>query len=187
MGNKPIVGVAGWCGYIAAGATIFGFVTFVAFFIVGDPFGIMNDIASVVIALTSIPILIALHQLHQMNYSASSWFALVIGIAALLVAAIAQSMLALKIIKYEQTLPATIGFGIFGISLMIHGYLSRIGETLPRKISMWGIFAGLGYFLVIVGFMLGQQNHPLTYVGGLMSVIAFPTWAIMLGNHFLKS
>lgn len=162
METKPLFRFAGWCGYIAAGATIFGFVTFVAFFVVGNPFGVMNDIASVVIALTSIPILIALQELHRMNYSVLSWSALVIGVPALLTAAVTQSMLVLEIIKYEQTLPATIGFGVFGISLMIYGYLSLIGEMLPRKISMGGIFAGLGYFLVIVGFLLGQQNHPLT-------------------------
>ena len=187
MENKPIFRVAGWCGYIAAGATIVGFITFVIFLILGDPFGIMNDIASVIIALTSIPILLVLHQLHRVNYAGASWIGLLLGIAALIVAAVTQTMLVLNVIEYKQTVPATIGFGVFGISLMIYGYLSRIGESFPRKISTWGIFAGLGYFLVVIGILLGQQNHPLSYVGGLMSVIAFPTWAIMLGNHFLRT
>jgi hypothetical protein len=176
-----------WCAYIAAGATIFGFITFVVFFIVGDPFGIMNDVASVVIALTSIPILIMLHTLHRTGSIVLSWTALLVGIASLIVAAITQTMLVLKIIKYEQTIPATIGFGIFGVSLMLYGYLSYTQGTFTRNIAVWGILAGLGYFLVIVGFLLGQQNHPLTYIGGLMSVIAFPVWTIMLGKHWLNS
>ncbi len=187
MDNKTLIQFAGRCAYIAAGATIFGFLTFVIFFIVGDPFGIMNDIASVVIALTSIPILITLHLLHKTRNRLLSWTALLVGIAALLVAAFTQSMLVLKIIKYEQTVPATIGFGVFGISLMLFAYMSYIQGTFTRKVAVWGIFAGLGYFLVIVGFLLGQQNHPLTYIGGLMSVIAFPVWAIMLGKYWLKS
>ncbi len=187
MENKTLNQFTGWCAYIAAGATIFGFVTFVIFFIVGDPFGVMNDIASVVIGLTSIPILIALHNLHKTKYAPLSWATLSIGIVSLIVAVATQTMLVMKIIKYEQTVPATIGFGIFGVSLMLFGYMSYTQSTFTRKVAVWGIFAGLGYFLVVVGFLLGQQNHPLSYVGGLISVIAFPTWAIMLGRHWLKS
>jgi hypothetical protein len=188
MENYSLLRLAGWCAYVAAGATIFGIITLITFFIVGEPFGTMNDIASVVIALTSIPILVALNHLHRSASPILSWSAVVIGILSVLVAATTQSMLVLKIIEYEQSYyPATIAFGVFGVSLMVYGILSYTHGVFSRSMSVWGFFAGLGYFLVIIGFLLGQQNHPLTYVGGLMSVIAFPTWAIMLGSIFLKS
>lgn len=138
--------LAGWCGYISAGATIFGFVTFVIFFVVGDPFGIINDIASVIIALSSIPILLALYEHFRGDNFAWSMTALVIGVVSLLVAAVTQTMLVLKIIKYEQTVPATIGFGMFGISLMIFGFLSyrsnlfHVESQLGKSLLGWDIF-----------------------------------------------
>lgn len=178
--------IAGWCAYVSAGALVIGMVTLVTFFIVGDPFGIMNDIASVVIALSSIPVLLALHQLHRPVNPLLSWMALVLGVFSLLVAALTQSMLVLKIIPYEQTAPATIGFGLFGVALMVYGMVAYTSQIFPRKLSVWGTLAGLGYALVTVGFLLGQQDHLFSYIGGLMTVIAFPTWAIMLGRTFLK-
>lgn len=183
MENKKLNRLSVWCCYIAAGATIVGFITLITFFIVGDPFGIINDIASVVIALTGIPILMLLHTLHRTNYLTWSWAALLAGTAALLVAAGTQTLLVLRIIQYEQTVPATIGFGVFGISLMIYGVLSYSQNMFPRRVAAWGFFAGLGYFLVTAGFLLGQQDHPLSYIGGVMSVIAFPGWTILLGNQ----
>lgn len=188
MENNSLFNLAGWCGYIAAGATILGFITIIIFFMVGDPFGIMNDISSVVIALAGIPILLAMHQLHRSARPALSLIAFVIGIVAVLVVAATQTMLVLKIIKYEQSAaPATIGFGVFGASLILFGYLSYIANTFSRRMSVWGIFAGLGYILVTAGFLLGLQEHPLSYIGGVMTVIAFPTWAVMLGKQFVKS
>jgi hypothetical protein len=77
-------------------------------------------------------------------------------------------------------------FGVFGISLMMYGYLALADKMLPRRLAWLGIVAGIGYILVITGFILGGDNHPLTYVGGLAAIIGYPTWAIWLGRVFLK-
>ena len=184
MDKSSLFRLVGWSAYVSAAATIIGAVTLVIFFSVGDPFGIMNDISSVIIGLTGIVILFALYQLHRSIAPVMSLVAFVIGALAMLTAAVLQMLLVA--IRMDFGVITTYMFGVFGASLIIYGYLVLVNETLPRALGWWGIVAGLGYVLVVTGFIVSGPNHPLTYVGGLVSVIAYPTWAIWLGRVLLK-
>ena len=46
----------GWSAYLSAAANILGFITLVAFFAVGDPFGVINDLTTVILALSMVPL-----------------------------------------------------------------------------------------------------------------------------------
>jgi hypothetical protein len=185
MDKSPLFRLVGWSAYVSAAATIIGAVTLVIFFSVGDPFGIMNDVSSVIIGLTGIILLFALYQLHRSVAPVMSLVAFVIGALAMLTAAVLQTLLVA--IRMDFGVITTYAFGVFGASLIIYGYLVLVNATLPRALGWWGIVAGLGYVLVTTGFIISGPNHPLTYIGGLTSVIAYPTWAIWLGRVLLKS
>ena len=183
--NNNLFRFAGWSAYLSAAATIIGAITLVIFFSVGDPFGIMNDISSVIIGLTGIVILFALYQLHRSAAPVMSLVAFVIGSLAMLTASILQTLLVAIRMDFGEI--TTYAFGVFGASLVVYGYLVIANKTLPRGLGWWGIVAGLGFVLVVTGFIVSGPNHPLTYIGGLVSVIAYPTWAIWLGRVLLKS
>lgn len=170
---------------MSAGATIFGFVTLITFFIVGDPFGIMNDVSSVLIVLSALPVLFALHQLHRSAAPTGSLIALIIGVLGGLSAAIFATI---TIITRKTTYgdPVSLSYGVFGLSLVLYGCLALTDKLLPRGLAWFGIVAGIGYILVITGFILGGENHPLTYIGGLAAIIGYPTWAIWLGRRLLS-
>lgn len=185
MNKISLLRFAGWSAYVSAIATIVGAVTLVIFFSIGDPFGIINDISSVIIGLTGILILFAMHQLHRSAAPVMSLVAFVIGALAMLTAAVLQTLLVA--IRMDFGVITTYAFGVFGASLMIYGFLVLVNATLPRALGWWGMAAGLGYVLVVTGFIVSGPNHPLTYIGGLVSVIAYPTWAIWLGRVLLKS
>ena len=185
MNKNSLFRFAGWSAYVSAAATIFGFVTLITFFIVGDPFGIMNDVSSVVIVLSALPVLFSLYQLHRSAFPAANLTALVIGVIATLSAAVVQTIFILTRKTFGDTV--TISYGIFGVSLVIYGCLALADKMLPRGLAWFGIVAGIGYVLVITGFIVGGPNHPLTYVGGLSSIIGYPTWAIWLGRVLLRS
>ena len=187
MKSSQLFRYAGWSAYLSAVATIIGFVTIIAFFSMGEPFGSINDISSVVIALSTLLILFALYQLHRPVAPTASLVALVIGVNAMLVAAVFQTLLILKVIAYAQTavtVPAS--FGIFGASLIAFGYLARTNELQPRRLAYLSIIAGAGYVMVIAGFLLGGQESPLTTIGGLIAVICYPIWAIWFGRLLLS-
>jgi hypothetical protein len=178
----------GWSAYLSAAATILGIATLFAFFALGEPFGTLNDIFSIVIAFTMIVILLKLHRLHRLSASVVSRIILIIGTIAMLVAIVFQTLLILRIIEFAQTafiVPLT--FGVFGAALVVYSSLSLTGPSLPRGLSALGIIAGAGYGLVITGFILNSEGeHPLSLIGGLITVIGYPIWAIWFGRLLLS-
>jgi hypothetical protein len=186
MSDTTLFRFAGWSAHISAIATVVGAITLVIFFSLGDPFGKINDVSSIIIAVTGIPILLALHKLHSAVSNGGSLAALVIGVVALLFAGAAQTLLVLGFIQFEQSPDATFGFGAFGVAIAMHGYLAWVKNVFPRGLAVWGMAAGIGYVLVALGFILGGPNHPLTYAGGAAAVIAYPVWSLWLGRVFLS-
>ena len=180
--------LAGWSAYLSAIGTLLGFVTIIGFFMVGGLFGVTSDVSSLIISLTLFPILWALHQLHRSHALAVSLGALGMGLIAMLIATVLQALLVFDVLTNSQTEIAVLSsYGVMGLALITFNYLAYVHESLPRKLAIWGIVAGAGYVLTAVGYILGRQNHPLTYVGGLLSVIAYPVWTIWLGRIWLRN
>jgi hypothetical protein len=186
MSNAELSRYAGWSAIVSAIATVLGLVTLLIFFAQGEPWGTLNDITSVILAFSLLPVLLKLHRLHRRNAPTISLVASVIGVIAVLVAAVFQMLLIIKVITYAQTavvVPAA--FGLFGASLMVFGSLGRTNKSLPRRLTLLSIIVGAGYVLVIAGIILGGQEHPLTVIGGLAAVICYPIWAIWIGRLLL--
>ncbi len=177
----------GYSAWVSAIATILGLVTLILFFSLGQPWGTINDITSVILAFSLLPVLWALYHLHRSDAPVITLVILVTGVLALLVAFVFQILLVFNIIEFEQTaviVPAA--FGLFGTSLMVYSVLARTQGTLPGMLAVLGILAGVSYVMVIVGFILGGQEHPLTSVGGLTAVITYPIFAIWFGRILLS-
>ena len=103
------------------------------------------------------------------------------------VAALLQTLLVINVITFAQTavtVPAA--FGVFGASLMVYGYLSLAKGLLPGRLAGLSIIAGAGYVLVITGYILGGQEHPLAAIGGLITVVCYSAWAVWLGRLLLS-
>jgi MFS family permease len=186
--NKNLFRIAGWSAYLSAIATLAAFATLIIFFAVGDPFGIINDSITVIGSIVLIPVLLALYQLHRVHTPAASLGALLVGIIAVLFAGTLQALLVFRVITYAQTaFPVPLAYGVFGLSLAYYNYLACVHETFSRKLALWGVAAGIGYLVTTLGFILGGQNHPLTYIGGLTAIIAAPVWSIWIGLVWLKN
>ncbi len=178
---------AGWCAYLSAAATIIGFVTLLLFFSVGQPFGTINDVSSIIIALTILPVLFVLHKLHRAFAPVVSLWALIIGIVSALIAALLQTLFVFKVIPGDLSGKiVTVAFGVFGIALVLFNYLVYSSTSFSPKFAIWGIVAGAGYAVVALGFLLGGQDHPLTYVGGLAAIVAYPVWVLWFGKLLLS-
>ncbi|MEW5939616.1 MAG: hypothetical protein AB1750_08145 [Chloroflexota bacterium] len=177
--------LAGWSAILSGIATIIGAVTLVIFFSVGDPYGTINDVSSVVIGLTAILILFALYQIHRPSAPTVSLSAFLIGAVAMLIGALLQALLVINGTNFGEIV--TVMFGIFGASLVTFGWLAHSSGTMPRGLAWTGIAAGIGYVLVTAGFILGGPNHLLTYIGGVLAVMAYPAWAFWFGRVLLKS
>ncbi|NJN53805.1 MAG: hypothetical protein HC804_03030 [Anaerolineae bacterium] len=140
-----------------------------------------------ILAFSLLPVLLALHSLHHQNAPVITLGVLVIGVLALLVAAVFQLLLIFGVIEFAQTaVIVSIAFGLFGAALIVFSALARTQGTVPDTLALLGIAAGVGYVLVIVGFILGGQEHPLAAIGGLTAVIIYPIFAIWFGRILLS-
>jgi hypothetical protein len=174
---------AAWSAYLNAAANLVGAISLALLFAGNVPFGRINDASSVFFALTLIPVALAFHQLHRSVAAPSSLMITVVGILAMLTAATLSALLVFGQVGFEQTLRAVLSANaIIGVWLVASGVLSLVGSSLPRGLAWVLVAAGAGLVLVIVGFWIGGQQHPLTAVGGLVAFFGNLIWTIWLGN-----
>jgi hypothetical protein len=176
---------AGWCAYVSATATIVTFVSAILFFTLGQPFGTLNDIASVFQLIFMLPLALILYRLLGSYSRSLSFLAAVLGVCGILVAGAVQSLLVAGVITYQQTVPFFSFGSAIGGWLMLSSYLSLSSHLLPRRLAWAGVLAGVGYVLTVAGFLLGGYQNPVFYAGGLLTVISYSTWAFWLGRVFL--
>jgi hypothetical protein len=182
-----LLNFGGWSAVVSGIATIVGFVTLIAFFALGEPWGTINDITSIFLALSIVPVLLTLHRNQDHFVPVFSLAAFVIGVMAMLVAASFQTLLVLRVIEFAQTAIVVPGaFAVFGVSLLFYSYTTHAIKSLPRRLTWLGMISGTGYILVIAGIFIGGQENPLTAIGGFTAVICYPIWAILYSRILLS-
>ncbi len=182
MTTTSLFRYAGWSAYVSATATMITFVTAILFFSIGGPFGKINDISSVVQVLFMLPVALVLYRLFRPNTQTLSLLAAAVGIAGVMVAVVGQGLLVFGVITYQQSLTFFPAGGAIGVWLLLANYLALTNRKLPQGLAWSGLVAGAGYIVTVVGFLLGGQQNPLFYAGGLVLVISYPIWAIWLGR-----
>lgn len=177
----------GWSASVAAVATVVGAVLLGLFFAKGDPWGTLNDIASVVLMLATIPVAVALGLLGEDAFGLLAWLVTAIGIVGMVGAAVAQTVLVARIRTYRQLLPWTLGSGaIVGVWYLLVGLLGLSLVTtrnFPLAIMALAIASGVGFISIGFGFWRGNERHPASVIGGLVLLVsstAFLGWIAWL-------
>ena len=178
----------GWAAYLSAAATMATAITGVLFFTQGERFGKINDAASVVQMLFTLPVAVGLYPLIRQDGDGLALLATGIGVSGMLVAAVLQALLVISVVKYEQTVAAVLGAGgAIGAWLVLANVLALAAQTLPGSLAIAGIATGVGYVLLAIGFRIGGQEHPLSYAGALLALVGYSIWSIWLGTLFTSS
>jgi len=186
MQSNQLFRCAGWSAYVNVGANIIGFVSLVVFFSVGGIAGPINDSSSIFFALSLIPLALMLHILHRSLFPPISLVVTTVGVIAMITTATLQALLVLNVVQFEQTLlPVLTANAVIGGWFITNGILAHVSNTLPKGLAWWSIIAGAGLVLIIFGFWIGGQEHPLTAIGGLASFIGILIWTIWLGRLLL--
>lgn len=174
---------AAWSAYLNAISNVVGALALALLFAGYAPFGKVNDASSVFFALSLIPVALAFHQLHRSVAAPSSLVITTIGIVAMLTAAILSALLVFGLAGFGQTLRAVLSANaVIGVWMVCSGILALVGSSLPRGLAWVLIVAGMGLVLIIVGFWIGGQQHPLTAIGGLVALVGNLIWAVWLGH-----
>ena len=174
--------LAGPSALVAVVATVLGAVFLGLFFAKGGLWGPLNDVASIVMMLATIPVL-AFFATWTEPYLAGGVAGAVaaVGLVGMLGAATAQGLLVARIRTYKQLLPWTLGFGaIVGIWYVLVGITGRLAG-MPEIMAILAVAAGSGYIALGYGFWRGNERHPLSIAGGIVLLIASTIFFVWIG------
>jgi len=181
------VDLVGWSALLAAVATVVGAFFLVLFFAKGQPWGTLNDIASVVLMVATIPVAVALGRLGEQPFGGLAWLVTAIGIVGMAGAALAQILLVARVRTYRQLLPWTLGSGaVVGVWYVLVGLLGLefvATRNYPPLLIALAIASGIGFIAIGYGFWRGNERHPVSIVGGLVLLVsstAFLGWFAFL-------
>ncbi|HSR46701.1 MAG TPA: hypothetical protein VLL77_01820 [Anaerolineales bacterium] len=170
--------------YLFAVASILSTVTLMIMFAGVGIFGPINDLISVFQFLFLIPVALATHQALRPAGSTAVLIVTIVGVLAMLVFAVLQSLLVVGVVRFEQTLGAVLAMGaLIGLWLAITQGAQLSGGQVPTWLGWVGILGGLSFVLTAIGwFFLGGMQHPLVAVGFLIGAILLPAWGIGTGR-----
>ena len=197
----------GWTALIGGVVSVVSFVALILLFVVGEPFGTLNDLLTIPTALLMAPLIVALYRVNSADRPALSLLALVAGLVGFVAAAVGGGLLVLGRISFEQSLlPGIGGFGLIGLWLLINSALALGARTLPSGVAWFGLLLALSPTLALVAvFRVGNVATMLTSFGGqsagaapvsplvyafvivgAISYAALPVFLIVLGRLFLS-
>lgn len=181
--EDSILSLAAWAAVLNGAATILSTISLIVFFAVGGVWGPISDGASVLWALSLLPLVLLLYGMHRPFASSLSLLVAAAGVGAILLFASLQSLLVVGVVSFEQTVGTVLALtGVIGIWLLVNGLLSLVALSLPSGLAWAAVVAGIAYLLSAVGFGLGGQEHPLAAVGFLVAAVAGPLWTFWLAR-----
>lgn len=205
MSNSQLVG---WTAILGGIVGVMGFVSLVLMFVIGEPFGTLNDILSVPTAFLLVLLVFALYRLNAAGHSWLGLLALIAGMTGFAATAIGSTLLVLGRIDFQQSLVYGIGgFGLIGLWALMNSVMGLSSHAFPKGLAWAGILLGVTPTLALLAMFradsiatmlsatAGQttaavQFSPLAYlffIAGGISYALLPVWFILMGRLFLTN
>jgi hypothetical protein len=197
----------GWTAIAGGIIGIIGFISLILLFVVGEPFGTINDILSIPTGILLLPLVFALYRLNATHHSIVSLIACIAGVVGFIATATGSILLVSGRISFEQSLLTGIGgFGLIGLWVLLNSVVGLRTNGLPDNLAWMGIWLGLTPTLALLAVFrasdvgvalanLGGQTSgmapvsPLVYafvIMGFISYAGLPFWFILMGRTFLS-
>jgi hypothetical protein len=176
-----------WFAILSASSWLIALIAISLFFAIGQPWGTINDVASVVQWAAAIPLVIVIYQ-SQRAYAPIAQFVAPLGLAALIVSCALTVLLIAQVLTFQQQgTPTAIAGGVFGLWLVATAAVWLGASPLPWPLLALMAVAGSGTVAGIVGFVGFGSSHWLTYAGGTVGGLAYPAWGYWLAILLLRS
>jgi hypothetical protein len=177
--------LAGWSAIAAAILTVTGLMTLLAFFGTGSALlGALNDLNTIVMALATVPVALALYPVASRTSGSLATIALAADLIGVVLAAGFSAILVVRVMTFDATLLLiTAGNGLIGVWLLMTAALVLPASAVPSPLGWLGIAGGAGLALASMGFPLLGREHPVIAVAGLVALIGlvgFYAWAGVL-------
>ena len=163
-------------------------VTISLFFAVGQPWGTINDVVSVLLALTFILPVLAYRLIErQTGLATAAGLVALIGATGAIASTAVSVVVALGLVTFEATYAiALVAFGIIGAWLVLVGIVPT-GGVVGRTTSLAAVVAGVGYMAATgASWFTGSDSVPVAVFGGI-ALVGQIGWGIGLGRRLGRS
>jgi hypothetical protein len=225
--STNVLRYAGWSAYVSAVLGVLSTVFLLLFYGVEVPqlmaaggegtqvFGTLNDMSGLLQLFFLLPLTVALYRLSSAHRPGLSVAALLLGLAGLLIAVVAQTLLVAQVISFAVNLPVVLAaLVLIGAWLILANHLGHSAGTLSARLAWVGEATGVAFLLsggfapvvVLVGpsgllsavaanFGAFAQQHPVIIVGGIVVAVpifllwSFGTliWSVWMGHRLLAA
>lgn len=170
----------------------------------GYPFGLLNDILTLLAALTTLILVLLIPALSQKRVNIFMQVGTLFGVAGSSGITMVMTVFLLGGISLvEQGAYYAIAFGPLGIwHIVVNGANPK--NIIPKGLARFGIIMGTGEvvaslsFVVFNGFQILNtadyqsvlNNYPMmfgTMLGGFLGYVGGPIWSVLLGRRLLSS
>lgn len=195
----------GWTAILAGAISAISVVCLVLLFVVGEPFGTINDALSIPVAFLLLPLIVGLYRNNSDQHILLGLLAMIAGGAGFLLIAIGSALLIFERIDFQSSLLFAMGgLALVGIWLLLNSALGLFGNTMPKGLAWSGIFLALGPTIgllavfrletleALLNGLAGQGSmepvsmfaYPVVILGAL-SYVLIPFWLMWIGRLFV--
>jgi hypothetical protein len=172
-------------GYVIGGAGLVALVTLGLFFLIGQPFGTINDLALVVM-IGAIPILVlAFWELGGLTPTPLALVAQAGGWLAAVVWCVTQLLFVAGVVEIDCFAPATGAYAAESVALIVIGLWVGGANLLAGPwlsgLRWFGVVVGAGIVCYGIGTIVSGAEGTLVYVGAAAYLVFLPIWASMMG------
>jgi hypothetical protein len=184
--TQAIVAGAALAAYVVAGAAVVGLVTIGLFLWIGQPWGIINDLALLVMTLALAPLMLAFYELGGWTPTPLARLAQASGWIAVVTWSVIQALMITGVVTFDYHHAATGVFALQTVALIVIGLWVAGANLLAGPWLSWvrslGVLSGLGFVVLGIGLLAGGVDHPLTYLGGIGYELVLPIWAFLMAR-----
>jgi hypothetical protein len=183
---QDIMRRASIAGYVIGGAGLVALVTLGLFFLIGQPFGTINDLA-LVVTIGAIPLLIlAFWELGGLTPTPLALAAQAGGWLAAAVWCVTQLLFVAGVVEIDYFAPATGAYAVESVALIVIGLWIAGANLLAgpwlSRLRWFGLVVGAGIVCYGIGTIVTGAEGILVYVGATAYLVLLPIWGLLMGR-----
>jgi hypothetical protein len=176
--------LAGWSAVANAVVALLSGIALAAFFAIGEPYGTISDIGSILFGLTLLAPAWWLFRTTRPSSGSIGLAVLGVGGIGMLGLAVVQLLFVVGVIAaFDAAIPFT---GLIGAWFVLVGLAMPHAPAWPAWLRWAAVLAGIGLAVSVAGLWLGT-THPLTQTAYAVGAIGEIVWAVGFGVRLLRA
>ena len=188
MPSRELLRRASAAGYVVGVAGALALVTLSVFFMAGQPWGTINDVA-LIVTIAALPFLmLAFWELGGLTPTPLALAAQALGWLSAAAWCITHVLFISGVVQIDYFAGAASGaLAIESVALVVLGLWIAGANLLAGPwlsgLRWYGLIVGLGVVLYGLATLAAGTNGPLIYAGALGYLILFPVWGFLMGVY----